>query len=526
MVSILNDVLGPIMRGPSSSHTAGSHRIATLAAALLGTRPASARFVFDASGSYGQVYREQGADMAFAAGILGIDLADERYFSVFEIARDEGVEITFGVEPLETADHPNHTVIRLNDTAGSDLEVKARSIGGGAIEITAVGNWPVKLNGDCWHTLVEVDAAASYAVEAALGSCGQLSGDIRRQEKEGLCLMEARGFEQLPSSVRRDLAGLPGVRRVREVPPVGFVRRGEPLFSSGAEMVALAERRHLSLGRVAVDYESALLGLPKRTVLAETRRRLEVMRESARAGLDDRVHGMQLLAPTASGILRAEKEGRLALGGPHLRAAARAMAVMHVNAAMGVVCAAPTGGSAGVLAGVVSAMVDEQGVDPERAALALLAAGAIGVIVGSRATFAAEVAGCQVEIGAAGAMAAAAVVEEAGGTAREAADAAAISLQNTMGSVCDLVQGVVEIPCHTRNAAAASGAFLCADLVLGGYANPIPLDETIDAVYAVGRMMPAELRCTARGGLAVTPSALEMVRRSSRRHGDEAAKAR
>jgi len=122
------------------------------------------------------------------------------------------------------------------------------------------------------------------------------------------------------------------------------------------------------------------------------------------------------------------------------------------------------------------------------------------------------VAGCQVEIGAAGAMAAAAVVEVAGGTARQAADAAAIFFQNIMGSVCDLVQGIVEIPCHTRNAVAASGAFICADLILGGYDNPIPLEETIEAVYAVGKMLPRELRCTALGGLSITPSALAMPR--------------
>ena len=109
---------------------------------------------------------------------------------------------------------------------------------------------------------------------------------------------------------------------------------------------------------------------------------------------------------------------------------------------------------------------------------------------------------------AAGAMGAAAVVEAAGGTAAQAADAAAISFQNTMGSVCDLVQGLCEIPCHTRNAVAASNAFLCADLILGGYQNPVPLDETIDAVYASGRMLPPELLCTSLGGLSVAPSAL------------------
>jgi L-serine dehydratase len=187
--------------------------------------------------------------------------------------------------------------------------------------------------------------------------------------------------------------------------------------------------------------------------------------------------------------------------------------VMHVNSGMGVVCAAPTGGSAGVLPGVLATLREDLGNSREKTILAAMAAGAIGVIVAERATFAAEVAGCQVEIGAAGAMAAASVVEIAFGKARQAADAAAISFQNTMGSVCDLVQGMVEIPCHTRNAVAASSAFVCADLILGGYCNPIPLDETIDAVLAVGKMLPCELRVTSLGGLAVTPSALNLRRR-------------
>jgi L-serine dehydratase len=219
---------------------------------------------------------------------------------------------------------------------------------------------------------------------------------------------------------------------------------------------------------------------------------------------------MKLLEPTAGRIFRAEARRSLPSGGYPTRAAARAMAVLHVSNSGGIVCAAPTGGSAGVLPGVLVTLAEEKRLGAERTALALLAAGAIGVIVARRATFAAEVAGCQVEIGAAGAMAAAAVVDAAGGGSAHAADAAAIAFQNTMGSVCDLVQGLCEIPCHTRNAVAASSAFVCADLVLGGYVNPVPLDETVDASFASGRMLPAELRCTAKGGLAMAPSALAL----------------
>jgi L-serine dehydratase len=177
---------------------------------------------------------------------------------------------------------------------------------------------------------------------------------------------------------------------------------------------------------------------------------------------------------------------------------------------MGVVCAAPTGGSAGVIPGTIVTLAEERELSREQIAKALLAAGAIGMILSIRGTFAAEVAGCQVEIGASGAMAAAGVVDAVGGNAQQACDAAAIGFQNTMGTVCDLLHGMVEIPCHTRNGAAAAGAFVNADLILGGYTNYIPLDETIDAVYAVGLAMPKELRCTSKGGLAVTPSAMAL----------------
>ena len=140
------------------------------------------------------------------------------------------------------------------------------------------------------------------------------------------------------------------------------------------------------------------------------------------------------------------------------------------------------------------------------------AAAAKNRVLAERGTFAAEVCGCQVEIGAAGAMAAAAVVDSVGGRASDAANAAAIAFQNAMGLVCDLVQATVELPCHTRNASCASQAFICADLVLGGYLNPIGLDSTVDAVYSCGRMLPSELRCTSLGGIAVAPEALSITR--------------
>jgi len=345
-----------------------------------------------------------------------------------------------------------------------------------------------------------------------MAASGRTTEATFRKTKGREVILSFRKDRPLTQAIRERLESFPGVRKTWTVDPVFRVRRGDPIFLCAAEMVKAASRERSSLGEITLAYEARILGMPEKEVLSEVLKRYSIMRESAARGLGQRGIAMCLLHPSAGRIFRAERSGKIPIGGLHIRAAARAMAVMHVANSMGTVCAAPTGGAAGALPGVVVTLAEEKMVGQRRTALMLLAGSAVGLIVARRATFAAEVAGCQVEIGAAGAMAAAAVVEFAGGNARQTADAAAIAFQNTMGSVCDLVQGMCEIPCHTRNAVAAANAFVCADLILGGYRNPISLDETIDAVYNSGRMLPAELRCTARGGIALAPSALALPR--------------
>jgi L-serine dehydratase len=509
-VGIFNHVLGPVMRGPSSSHTAGAYHIACMARDLLGAAPRRARFAFDPSGSYAVTYAPQGADRGFAMGLMGRPLTDESFFSALPDAARAGLDIAFEVRALAHAGHPNAVEIELEAARGAQIRLAARSIGGGEVEITRIEEWPVLFRGAAYEVLVETEPDAAAEVAAALGGDGGLMDAPETLVRGSACAVVARRSKALSARTRDLAARLAGTGRVRESSPVYFVQTGAPLFESAAGLVALAETRACSLGRAACAYEAALLGMREEEVVAEMLRRYDVMAAAVARGLAPDFSGLQLLRASAGAIFAAEAAGRLATKSLHTRAAARAMAVMHVDGAMGVVCAAPTGGSAGALPGAVVTLAEERKLSRAKIAEALLAAGAIGVIVAQRATFAAEVAGCQVEIGAAGAMAAAAVVDGVGGSARQACDAAAIAFQNTMGSVCDLVHGMVEIPCHTRNAAAAASAFVCADLILGGYENPIPLDETIDAVLSVGRMLPAELRCTSRGGLAIAPSALAL----------------
>jgi L-serine dehydratase len=511
-ISIFNDILGPVMRGPSSSHTAGSYRIGRIARSLLGEEPARARFTFDPQGSYAKTYKEQRADLGFAAGLLEWEITDGRFNHALEFAAQAGLELDFSVAPLEKADHPNTVEIQLKGRSGKHLRILAKSVGGGLVKFSQINDWEICLTGKAHDVFVEIDKSASPQVVALIRSLkDRIAGPVEKSRHNKMLLHFLSGLFGSDESLGQ-IRALPGIKNIWTAPPIFYAKGGEPLFQSSCEMVARAQSQELTLGQVALEYESVLLGLNKNQALEEMLRRWEIMRSAVEEGLRSKKLKMQLLSPSAGRIFRAEADGRVAVGGLHTRAAARAMASLHVSNSGGVVCAAPTGASSGVIPGVLVTLAEEKKLSPEKIALALFAAGAVGLTVARRATFAAEVAGCQVEIGAAGAMAAASVVEAAGGSAQHATDAAAIFLQNSLGSVCDLVQGICEIPCHTRNAVAAASAFVCADLILGGYSNPIPLDETIDAVFSAGKMLPRELRCTSLGGIAITPSALALAR--------------
>lgn len=186
-----------------------------------------------------------------------------------------------------------------------------------------------------------------------------------------------------------------------------------------------------------------------------------------------------------------------------------AMATLETNASMGLIVASPTAGSAGIVPGMMLALQKVYGFSDKKIRQALFNAGAIGYLAMRNATVAGAVGGCQAEVGIASAMAASAAVELLGGTPLQCTYAASTVLMNMLGLVCDPVGGLVEYPCQNRNAAGVSNALIAAEMSLAGIPQFIPLDEMIDAMYTVGKKLPAELRETALGGCAATPSACE-----------------
>jgi L-serine dehydratase len=188
----------------------------------------------------------------------------------------------------------------------------------------------------------------------------------------------------------------------------------------------------------------------------------------------------------------------------------KAVATNEVNAAMGTICATPTAGSAGVVPGTLFAVKEKLNPTREEMIAFLFTAGAFGFVVANNASISGAAGGCQAEVGSASGMAAAAIVEMAGGSPEQCAEAMAITLKNMLGLVCDPVAGLVEVPCVKRNAMGAANAMVAADMALAGITSRIPCDEVIDAMYKIGLSMPTALKETAQGGLAATPTGREL----------------
>ncbi|WP_053362801.1 L-serine ammonia-lyase, iron-sulfur-dependent, subunit alpha [Bacillus sp. FJAT-27251] len=278
------------------------------------------------------------------------------------------------------------------------------------------------------------------------------------------------------------------------------------MFRNVAELVSLAEQKQVKIAEIMIQQEVEVTGLSREEIIAKMDNNLQVMEQAVERGLQGVKSQTGLTGGDAVLLQNYIKSGK-ALSGPLLLdAVSKAMATNEVNAAMGVICATPTAGSAGVVPGTLFAVKEQLNPTRQEMIEYLFTAAAFGFVIANNATVAGAAGGCQAEVGSAAGMAAASIVEMAGGTPKQAAEAMAISLKNMLGLVCDPVAGLVEVPCVKRNAMGASNALTAADMALAGITSRIPADEVIAAMYAIGQTMPSALRETGEGGLAATPT--------------------
>lgn len=279
-------------------------------------------------------------------------------------------------------------------------------------------------------------------------------------------------------------------------------------FKNGKELLAICEENNIKISEVMRQRE-CILG---ETSLSEIEKQMqkvwEVMKASAKKAIKEPSKSMGgLIGGEAHLLANHLSSGKQICGNILSRGITYAMAVLEVNATMGVIVAAPTAGSSGIVPGLLLSLQEEHRLSEGSIMDALFNAGAIGYLAMRNATVAGAVGGCQAEVGVASAMAASAAVELLGGSPKQCLNAASTVLMNMLGLVCDPVGGLVEYPCQYRNATGVANALVAAELALSGVPQLIPFDEMLATMYSVGKRLPAELRETALGGCATTPTA-------------------
>ena len=279
-------------------------------------------------------------------------------------------------------------------------------------------------------------------------------------------------------------------------------------FKNAKELLELCQKQNLPISEIMLQREMTEGEMPEEEARSRMARALEIMKESAHTPIQTPVRSMGGLIGGEAGKLASHQAvGRGICGDVLEKAITYAVAVLETNASKGLIVAAPTAGSAGVVPGLFLALQECHSFSDEDLIKALFNAGAIGYLAMRNATVAGAVGGCQAEVGIASAMAASAAVELFGGSPKQCLDAATIVLMNMLGLVCDPVGGLVEYPCQNRNAAGVANALIAAEMALAGLTQLIPFDEMLETMYTVGKRLPAELRETAMGGCATAPSA-------------------
>lgn len=278
-------------------------------------------------------------------------------------------------------------------------------------------------------------------------------------------------------------------------------------FVNAEQLLELCEKTKSPISQVMRQREHDLTGASFEEIEERMDKAYRIMKNAAHEPLEREVKSVGgLIGGEAKKLEAYRRQGNALCGGILSKAICYSMAVLEVNASMGLIVAAPTAGSSGVVPGLLLAMEEEKGFSEEQMRNGLFTAGAVGYLLMRNASVSGAEAGCQAEVGAASAMAAAAAVELMGGTPGQCMDGAAMALANLLGLVCDPIAGLVESPCQSRNAIGVANSLTSAEIVLSGIKHVIPFTEMAEAMYRVGKSLPPSLRETALGGCAATPT--------------------
>lgn len=505
----LFDVTGPIMTGPSSSHTAGAVRIGLMGRQIMGEEPCAIKILF--YGSLAETYKGHMTDSGVVAGLMGLSVDDPEIRSALRSAGDKNISVEI---ETDTESNKNPNTIEMNlSTPSNSADISAVTVGGGEILIKEINGFAVELRGKkdvllLWGEDGQVDKSLN-ALRSDPAYERETSSSNGRERMHIVYFSETPSKASLSSLEKEFPSG--NFRYLRPLYDYQL-QDPEPRFASIREVLAECNRSEITLPEAAIQYESRRSGLPGESIRDKFSQIWATMKESIDKGIighNDMVGGL-MGGKDSMKMKKAWEEGRLVSGAVLSLGVARAIAAMESNASMGRVVAAPTAGSCGVVPGVFSSVSEKHSYSPERVTEGLLVASLFGVLVAMRAPVSGALGGCQSEIGVASAMAAAGLAQMAGGTPTQVSQAFALSLKNILGLVCDPVAGPVEVPCIKRNAIGVANALAACDMALAGIVSIVPPDEVIDALINVQQLLPMELRDTTLGGLGATPTGVRL----------------
>jgi L-serine dehydratase len=507
--SIFNDIIGPVMRGPSSSHTAASWRIARIALDILNNPLKRALIEFDSNGAWAPNYREQGTTLGIGGGLLGLDITDERMKDTEGYARQKGVEIEYRISSFPT-NHANTVRLTLWGTSKKMVQIVAVSLGGGSFEIISINGFPVQLNGDLYGMIIFTKNKPNFSGE--LKTIFPSDVEFLSEQKGNIIKYEIISAYPFPTELMAKLKNFPVIDEISLIKPVMPIiagRQSEMPFTTVHSLIEYADKNGVDLGDLGLIYESCISGLSDKELMGKMYEIIDIIHKSIDTGLSGTHYDDRILQQQSHLIEKAEQEGKINNSVVN-RIIANVSALMESKSAMEVVVALPTAGSCGTVGGSLRAISENIGASEDKLIKAYFAAGIVGAYFAQGPGFSAEEHGCQVECGAAAGMAAAGIVQLMGGNARQALGAASMAIQNIIGLVCDPVADRVEVPCLGKNISAAVNAYSSAIMAISGFDAVIPLDEVIQTVARVSETMPTCLKCTGKGGLSITETALNI----------------
>jgi len=507
--SIFNDVIGPVMRGPSSSHTAASWRLARICLAILNEPLKKAVIDFDKDGAWATNYLEQGTVLGINGGLLGLDIVDDKMKHTETLANEMGIKISYEVNSFPT-DHANTVRLRLESTHGKKRQFIGISTGGGAFEITKIDNFSVSIKGDYYELLL---LSSGKVIPNYLKEIISPNTKMLQSSNNDIYFTNIKYSKEIPHQIIQQLqkeSDFHDFVIIDPVLPIVSGNESENPFGSIESLLEYTNVNNLDIGDIGLAYEKSRSMLSENHLNKKMANIIQIIETSINIGLAGTTYKDRILHQQSHLIKVAEDDGKILKNSIINKIIANVTAIMESKSAMEVIVANPTAGSCGTIGGVLKAVADELNSSSEELIKAYFASGLIGVFFAQGPGFSAEEYGCQVECGAASGMAAAGIVQLMGGTTKQAIDAASMAIQNLIGMVCDPVADRVEVPCLGKNINAAVNALSSATMACSGFDVVIPINEVIETVGRVGKDMPTCVKCTGLGGLSITDTSTKL----------------